>query len=892
MNGIRAFLVRLGGLLRRDRDEQEMNAEIESHLQLHIDDNVRAGMTPAEARRDAVLKLGGIESVKEAMRDRQRLPWFELSAQDVRFAFRSLRKSKAFGFTVVTTLALCVWANIAVFSVLYGLVLKPLPFPESGQIVTIYNARPKVGQIDQLSGVAQYLDYSAHADLFVDFALWNGWMFNLSDDTGTSRYVGMRVTAEYFSVFGLQPLLGRFFMSEECTPGHDKVAVLTQSFWETQFHADPAIVGREVRLSGVPHTIVGVMPRHFEELSVAPLLLKPYAWSPQQEDPQTRLLPMGNLCARIKPGVPHGTALAQLQTLEERNRDNVADPALRDFLYSGGHRITLAQMRAQQTEPIKNAVLLLQGGAMFVLMLGAVNIASLMLARANTRAGEFALRQALGASRWTLSRHLLTEAAALALAGGALGLMLGWASIRLINTYMADVIYGIPPVRFEAGLIGLTLAVSVVVTFLIGLLPIFRLCRTGNLQSTIQRISRSASASSGIRAMSGTLVIAQVALALILLIGAGLLLRSFAKVMAIDPGFAAAHVIHARIAYDASYTDVTKLQGLQQRLLEEMRSIPGVDAVAYSDRLPGFADNMPATLPIRGREAGHEGTHPTAALFRISPDYLQTMGIRLLEGRDFNADDLRPEARKVFIVDRKFAERYFPGRSPVGEEFAFGPPGHKPGEAPVIVGVAEIARVNGLENKNGSPYVYTTIDTSRGGLSVELRTTRAFVDIFPLIRAAVRKVDPTLPIYQAQSMQTQLDKAAANRRGVMLLLGAFAAMALLLSAVGIYGMLAYDVTQRTREIGIRGAIGATRGQILAMILQQGLWKSGVGLAIGLVGAYFLTRTIRGLLFEVQHDDPVIFCSVVALLLLVTLLASWLPARRAAKVDPIVALRCE
>lgn len=392
--------------------------------------------------------------------------------------------------------------------------------------------------------------------------------------------------------------------------------------------------------------------------------------------------------------------------------------------------------------------------------------------------------------------------------------------------------------------------------------------------------------------MSGTLVIAQVALALVLLIGAGLLLRSFAKVMAIDPGFAAANVIHARLAYDASYADLTKLQDLQQRLLEELRSIPGVDAVAYSDRLPGFADNMPATLAIRGREAGHDGTHPTAALFWISPDYLRTMGIRLLEGRDFTAADLRPEARKVFIVDRKFAERYFPGRSAVGGEFAIGPPGQKQGEAPVIVGVAEIARVNGLENKNGAPYVYGTLHTSRGGLSVELRTTRAFSDLFPLIRAAVRKVDPTLPIYQAQSMQAQLDKAAANRRGVMLLLGAFAAMALLLSAVGIYGMLAYDVTQRTREIGIRGAIGATRGQILAMILQQGLWKAGVGLAIGLVGAYFLTRTIRSLLFEVQHDDPVIFCTVAALLMLVTLLASWLPARRAAKVDPIVALRCE
>jgi putative ABC transport system permease protein len=889
---IRALLVRLGGSLRRDRGERELNDEIESHLQLHIDDNVRAGMTSTEARRQAVLKLGGVESVKEAMRDRRRLPWLEHIAQDVRFAVRSLRKAKAFSLTVVATLALCIWANISVLSVLYGLVLKRLPFHDAGQVVAIHNTRPMAGQINQLSGVAQYLDYKAHADLFADFALWKGWMFNLSEDSGTSRYVGMRATPEFFSVLGLQPLLGRFFTADECVPGRDQVAVLTQSFWETQFHRDPAIVGREVRLSGIPFIIVGVMPRRFEEWSVAPLLLKPYEWRPADENPQWRLEQMGNLWARIKPSVDHRAALAQLQTLEDRNRDNLADPTLRESLYRGGHRIALAQLRTQQTEPIKNAVLLLQGGAMFVLLLGCVNVASLMLARANTRGAEFAVRQTLGASHWALSRQLLTEAALLTLSGGALGLVLAGASIRFINTYMGDVIYGIPPVRVDAGLIGLTVLVSLVVTVLIGLLPILRLCRAGDLHGSIQKGARGASASGGIRAMSGMLVIAQVALALILLIGAGLLLRSFAKVMAIDPGFAAAKVLHARIAYNESYTEPAKLQGLQLRILEKMRAISGVEAVAYSDRLPGFSDNLTLTLPVRGMAAGPDGMQPTAALFQVSPDYFRTMGIRLLDGRDFTAADLRPGARPAVIIDRKFAERYFSGRSPVGEVFAVGPAGQKPEEAPIIVGVVEVARVNGLEDNNRAPYVYIALDTPRGGLSVELRTTRAFADIFPLIRAAVRDVDPALPIYQAQLMQTQLDKAAANRRGVMSLLGTFAGLALLLSAVGIYGMLAYDVTQRTREIGIRGAIGATRRQIVAMILQQGLWKAGVGLMIGLIGAFFLTRTMRALLFEVQPNDPLIFCAVPALLMLVTLLASWFPARRAAKVDPIVALRCE
>ena len=812
--------------------------------------------------------------------------------RDVRFSARSLRKSRAYTVTVISTLALCIWANTAVLSVLYGLVLKSLPFPDAGQLVDIYNTRPKAGQTDLRLGIPQYLDYKAHADLFSGVALWTGWMFNIGEESGTARYVGMRVTPEYFSVLGLQPMMGRFFTSDECTPGRDHVAVLTRSYWEKQFHADPEIVGKVVRLSGLPFTIVGVLPRSFEEVSVAPVLMKPYEWSQEQESPKFRLAQMGSMYARIKPGVTHGAALAQLQTLEERNRDSVADPALREFLSSGGHRMGLAQVRVRQTEPMKNGLLLLQSGAAFVLLLGCVNVASLMLARANGRGAEFAVRQALGASRWGLSRQLLTEVALIASAGAALGLALAWASLRVINTYTDAVVYGIPPVRVDSGLIGLTVLVSLLVTLLIGSLPILQLWRRGSLQSAIQSASRSASAGGGIRATSGILVIAQVALALVLLVGAGLLLRSFANVMAIDPGFDAKKVIHARIAYDDSYIDPAKLQGLQDRLLEKMREIPGVESVAYSDRLPGFADTRPITLPIRGMAAGHDGIYPTAAAFRVSPEYLPTMGIRLLEGRNFTAADVRPGARTVLIVDRKFAQRYFPGRSALGETFAFGPPGQKPEEAPTIVGVAEVARVNGLEDKDRLPNVYLALDNSRGGLSVELRTDRAFADIFPEIRAKVRDVDPTLPIYQAQSLQTQMENGSANRRGVLWLLGAFAGIALLLSAVGIYGMLAYDVSQRIREIGIRGAMGATRRQIVVMILQQGLRKAGVGLAIGLVGAYFLGRTMGSLLFEVRPDDPLIFCSVTTLLLFVTLLASWLPARRAAKVDPMVALRWE
>ena len=378
---------------------------------------------------------GSREWNSKEVRDLWARRWLEHGARDVRFSFRSLRRSPVFSLAVVATLALCIGANTSIVSVLYGLILRPLPFPDPGQIVDVYNMRPKAGQLRQQVSVAQYLDYRANAGLFESFALWTGWMFNIGEDGGTSRYVGMRISPEYFSVLGLQPLMGRFFTKDDCVPGKDAVAVLTQSYWEKQFKADPEIVGKEVRLSGRMFTIVGVVPRRFEQLSVAPVLMKPFEITPEQSNPQWRMAPMASMYARIKPGVAHGAAIAQLSTLEQGFLDTTAEPKLREFLLSGGHRIGLDQVREEQTKPIRNGLLLLQAGALLVLLLGCVNVASLMLARVTTRQAELAVRAALGASRRVLSRQLLIEAALLAGTGAALGLAMAGASLRVINLY-------------------------------------------------------------------------------------------------------------------------------------------------------------------------------------------------------------------------------------------------------------------------------------------------------------------------------------------------------------------------------------------------------------------------------------------------------------------------
>lgn len=463
----------------------------------------------------------------------------------------------------------------------------------------------------------------------------------------------------------------------------------------------------------------------------------------------------------------------------------------------------------------------------------------------------------------------------------------------MINAYTTTIIFGSPEVTLDGEILVVALVAVLAVALSIGLLPVLKTWRGS--ESSVGRVhgaSRGTSRGRSSRVASGGLVIAQVALALMLLVGAGLLVRSFAKVMATDPGFDAAKIVHVRVAVDHSYPNQESIRAAQNRMLEKLREIPGVESVAYSIFMPGYDQLKPSALPIRGMPPGKDGAYPTAVVHGVSPEFLPTMGIRLLEGRNVTAADLRPGARQVVIVDRRFVERHFQGRSAVGALFAFGPNPKKPEEAAMIVGVAEAVKFAGLDDRNGAADAYVAINLGMGGVSFELRTSRTLADLLPLVRAQLRSVDPALPIYQAQTLQMHLDDTVANRRGVMWLLGAFAGVALLLAAVGIYGMLAYEVTQRTKEIGIRGAIGATRGQIVGLILWQGMRKAGLGLAIGLIGAFGLSRFLESLLYEVEPRDPLVFAGAPLLLLLVALLACWLPARRAAKVEPIEALRYE
>lgn len=878
--------LKLRALVFRQKIDVEMTEEMRRHVDLQTELNLKAGMKPEDARYAALRQFGNLTTVQEECREQRSWVWLEQWARDFRFSFRSLRRTKGFTAAVIVTLALCIGANTTITSVLYGLILKPMPFRDAGQLVEVYNSFPKNGQPKTRLSIAQYLDYKANADLFEGFALWTVWTFNIGEEGDPERGIGARVTPDYFALLGVQPLLGRFYTLEECVPGKDAVLVLTETFWRKKFRGDPDVVGRVIKLGGQAFTIIGVAPRSLEALNTDTTVLKPLEWSTQQENPQARYAQVAAMYARVKPGVAHAAALAQLTALETRFKEQVAPAGARAFLERGGFQSRLGGVRAEQTKSVRTGLLLLQGGALFVLLLGCVNVANLMLARANARQTELAVRQALGAGRGALARQMLIEGVLLAGGGAGAGLAMAWGSLRLINTYTTAIVREVDPIRLDGAMLGVTLAATLAVAGFIALLPVIKTWRT-NLLTSLQGGTRGASAGGGMRAASGLLVTAQVALALMLLIGAGLLIRSFTRVLAIDPGFNAAQVVQGRTVFGFPGQTQDGIKSTRDLILARMREIPGVEQVAYTASFPLFTGFPKASFPLRGASAMGTDAIPMAYVVIVSPEYFEVMGMRLLEGRNFTeADSLRS-----FIVDQNFAQKYLPGRSAVGEAFQIGRSDTKPEDLPRIVGVVSAAKLSGLEDASGTPFVFMPIGTSPA-FSMLLRTTRPASVIVPLMREKLRSVDSSAPLYITGSLQENLDGMLANRRGVMWLLGAFAGIALLLSAVGLYGMLAYDVTQRTKEIGIRGAIGASRGQIVTLILRQGLLKAGLGLVIGLGGAFYLSRYLHSLLFEVKPTDPVAFTVVPLVLLAVAALASWLPARRAAKVDPVVALRAE
>lgn len=800
-----------------------------------------------------------------------------------------LRKNRGFAFTALVTLALCIGANTAIFSMLYALVIKPLPYREPARIVEVYNSFPKVGLNKLPSNIVQYLDFQEHAPAFAHLALWQPREYTLGEDGGPSRLQGVMATSQIFDVLGLHPLIGRFFTAANQVPGAQRVLVLTESFWTSHFHADPAVLGQTVRLDGEPFEIIGVAPHDFEAFDARARFVSPISWPPDKVNQFSRYGVSPRLYGRIKAGATPAEALAQVTGLEKQFYDQ-SPAGLRDFLDRSGHVIGLDTVQAQRTEPLRAAMFMLQGGVLFVLLIGCVNVANLLLARSNARQGELAVRAALGAGRWVIARQLLMESTLLTWLGAILGVGLAWLALGASNRFIAQLMPTTLPFSLDARMLGYTAVVAVVMAAAIGLLPVVHVLR-GNLLASLQSSSRGASTGRGVRTMSSALVVVQVAFALILLTGAGLLIHSFAKASAVDPGFDPRQVLAARVALPAKYRADEGTQKFAQRLLDSLREIPGATA-SLATATP-FETGLPINaFSLRDVALPPGAAQPGAFHLGASPSYLEVMHIPLRAGRWFSESDTA-KSRPVFVVDENFAHKFFPKGNALGQHVTFGPPPQKIEDWPEIIGVVGNVRHNGVEEHSGNPYLYHPLtQTPFGQLSVLIRTNRSLEEMTTLLRRKVSEIDPELPVFQVGPMDEVISTRLDNRRAIMILIVSFAVVALLLSAIGIYGVLAYDVTQRTREIGIRGAIGASRQQIVTLILRQGLWKAGIGLAIGLVGAILLSRYLTSLLYEVQPTDPLAYVVVTTLLLGVALLASYLPARRAARIDPMTALRTE
>lgn len=810
---------------------------------------------------------------------------------DVRHAFRLLWKNRGFTATTLLTLGLCIGATTAIFSTVYSLMLKPLPFHEPDRIVELYTSAKKAGLNHMPANVPFYLDYSKNATSYETLGLWT-FSYNMVGEEGAVvRTPAARATAEIFSILRVQPVLGAFFTKEQNKPGADHVVVLTQSYWRVQFQESPEIVGREVRIDGETYRVIGVAPRVFEAFDARVKFIVPFSWPPGAENPQGRYGVGISLFGRLKPGATIGAADAEAKTLEKIYVD-AGPPPLKDFVERSGMTMNVGGVQEQRVQPVRPTLLLLQGGVAFVLLIGCVNVANLLLARSNARQSELAIRSALGASRRIIARQLLLESLLLTGLGALLGVALAWGALRVTNFYLAKMLPQAMPASIDVRVLGFAVALSLVVGLLIGLIPVFHILRT-NLAEVIQRGTRGASSGRGVRALSSTLVVAQIAVALMQLTGAGLLIRSFAKALDVSPGFDPAHVVTGRIALPQAHRASDEAANkIRERLLAALREIPGVDSVAL-----GFATPFQGGLPINAFTLENDTLPPGSpqpGAFRVvvTPEYLKTIGLKLLDGRFFEDGDLAP-GRRVYVVDESFAKKFFPNRPAVGGRFTFGQRPEKDADWPSIVGVVKDVPHNGVEEKSGNPFIYQVMQGGRpGGLTLFLRTERPAADVVAAMRAKVKELDPAIALFDTGAMAQVVDSSYDNRRAVMLLLVAFAGLALFLSALGIYGVLAYDVSQRTREIGVRGAIGASQGEIIGMILKQGLWKAGVGVVLGLVGAVLLSRSMTSLLFGVTPTEPMVYAAVSLVLIAVALLASYLPARRAAKIDPLVALREE
>jgi putative ABC transport system permease protein len=884
MRIVRIIKRRVHLLLNRSRADAELQREIEIHIQQLTKLAVAAGMTEMEARAAALREFGPVEPTKEKCRDTRGVDWIQDLAQDLRYGLRILRESPGFTAVAVLTLAVGIGANTAIFSIVDAVLLRPLPYPDPNQLVLMFHAPVK--RPDALAGIS-YRDFTEYRKQNRVFSEMAGNTFHDLTLTGAGEPSIVNtadVTPEIFSLLNAKPLAGRTLLPEDGKQGAAAVAVVSENLWRSRFGADPALVGRSVALDMRPFTVVGILPARFRYPQGAPAqgvwisVLQDPLFGPLTSQPRVGLL---GVIGRLKPGISLAKAEAEMGALSERLAKEFPEE-------DSGLTIRMKPYHEAVVGNVRPALLILLSAVGLLLLMACANIANLLLSQATSRVREIAVRIALGASRARIVRQLLTESALLGLLGGLAGELLAACAVWSFRPFLPSEIAQIGSIHIEGAVMAFALLLSLAAALAFGLAPAL-LATPSNLQINIKEGGERTGQRGG-QHVRNFLVIAEISLAMVLLVAGGLLIRSFALITSVNPGFDPQNVTEAEVSLPQfQYSKPQQWTAFSDQLLARLHAEPGLQDSALAAPLPMDRQGQATfEFSIVGNAPLARGKSTAANYATVSPDYFRVMRIPLLRGRFFSEQD-SPSNPKVAVISETLAARYFSNQDPIGRRMKFGfPPTTNVSRE--IVGVVGDVRDVALSQKPG-PLMYVPFaQAPLYGGEVIVRSSLSTASVAAAIRQAVHSIDKDLPVTDVEPLPNALGQSISRERFRTLLLGSFSALALILAAVGIFGVVSYFASQRRQEIGIRIALGAQRGDVLRLILGQGAKLTLLGLGTGLVFAFLLTRLMASLLYGISATDPVTFGAVAMVLFAVAVIACYIPARRALRVDPVVTLR--
>jgi len=881
-------------LWRRAQRNQELIEEMQAHLTLAEREATESGQTPKEAQAAARREFGNAGLVAEVTRDAWGWNWFVELLQDFRYGVRNMLRTPGFALVTVLTLALGIGANTTIFSVVDSVLFRDLPYRDAGRLVWATNFMS--AQKQNLVFADEYAGWRTQSHVFENIAAYSpSAEYTLTGTGSPERLTGAQVTASFLDLLGVAPELGRNFLPEEDRPTGPKAVLLSDAVWRSNFGADRNVVGRVVALDDTPHTVIGVLPHDFEFLDnsradvLVPLQLSDTSVGSVNGRVRVLVRPL-SVVARLRPGATLAATVTELNAINERVLTSLSLQRL-----MGEAHAQVFLLHDHEIGDVRQALLVLLGAVGFVLLIACANVANLQLARAASREREVAIRGALGAGRWRLAKLLLTESSALALAGGVAGLQLAAWAIRLIRRFAPQNIPHLQVAHLNLGVLLFTLVVSLLTGILFGLAPVLAAFRV-SLNNTLKEGGAQSGLGTGTRRAQKVLMVAEIALSFVLFIGAALLVKSFQQLTAIQPGFDPHGVLAANVALPLDqYQTPAQQRAFFEQLVPQLRALPGVASAAATATVPLRGDTqMISMIQVEGQPAISPlmANVPTARVNSVTPGYFSALRIPLIEGRLLDERD-GVDAPKSVVVNQAFVRHFFEKEDPIGKRFtAKFSPGPEDPPTWTIVGVINDTKQRGLADEVTPEVTVSTSQWPRFMMTLVLRTSIDSASLVTAVRQQVSALDKNIPVYAVQTMDDLFSAEVASQRFNASALAGFAGFAVLLAAVGIYGVMAYAVSQRTREMGVRIALGAARGNVLRMILNQGFRLALIGVGLGLAASFALTGLMTGLLFGVKPSDPQTFILVTAALLNVALAACWIPAHRATRVDPVVALRHE